>query len=74
MKFILLCVLLAFLFCVVGTFILFVIDVLRWHDREENVEIIPSAEKDVSAAESEVTSDATEYGEYNSSTFPFFGG
>lgn len=35
------------------TFILFVVDVIRWHDREESVKIIPSAAAPESKSESE---------------------
>lgn len=54
------------------TFILFVFDVFRWHDREERVNIIPSAPEPDSEAEldgaEEVSSDVGS-DEYNSSAF-----
>lgn len=53
------------------TFILFVVDVIRWHDKEERVTIIPSAEPDSEAeldGAEEVSSDAGS-DEYNSSAF-----
>lgn len=55
-----------------GAVVIFIIDVLRWHDREEYVEVTPSNLDDIE--ESEVTMNGIENGinagQYNPPSLP----
>lgn len=57
----------------VGAFVsifIFAVDVVRWHDKEKKTIIVPSNSSD-NIDESEVNNNASESGEYNTSTFSF---
>lgn len=49
----------------------FVYDVVKWHDKEEKVVIIPSAEEPEDITVKEVEEDAGNAGEHNTSTVSF---
>ncbi len=49
----------------------FVYDVVKWHDKEEKVVIIPSAEEAEEITVKEVEEDAVNTGEHNTSTVSF---
>lgn len=53
-----------------ASIVIFVIDVIRWHDREEVVKIVPSnsPEPEEAKIESEVIDNVTESDEHNTST------
>ena len=52
------------------TFILFVVDVLKWHDKEKKEKIIPSAaDQSAEPVESEVSVNEPNAGEHNSPAF-----
>ena len=52
----------------IGTFL---VDVIKWHDREEKVVIVPSAQDPEQEIEVKEVEDSGSDGEYNSSTVPF---
>jgi hypothetical protein len=52
------------------TFILFVVDVLKWHDKEKREKIIPSAtDQSAEPVESEVSVNEPNAGEHNTPAF-----
>ena len=52
------------------TFILFAVDVLKWHDKEKREEIIPSAvDQRAEPVESEVSVNEPNAGEHNTPAF-----
>lgn len=63
----------------VCSIVIFAVDVLKWHDKESKVSILPSASEELTTqseqntSESEVISNAYESGQHNTSAVPFSG-